>query len=187
MATITTAAAGLAALLIFLVCWLLAEVTGNIPQWVALGIGVYVVFSWAQSLKARDVVTYHMIFKTRAMVYTMLAFPTISFVTYGVGYWTAPLLLRMHDTSATEVGMYIGLGNALGGLIGVTLGGMLGDRFKARHGAGRAGPLVVAVLDDVWPQRRRFSPLRPKHEVEHQTLFQRRIATTFCRHDGAPS
>lgn len=137
---------GLAALLIFLVCWLLAEVTGNIPQWVALGIGVYVVFSWAQSLKARDVVTYHMIFKTRAMVYTMLAFPTISFVTYGVGYWTAPLLLRTHDTSATEVGMYIGLGNALGGLIGVTLGGMLGDRFKARHGAGRLLIGYIAVF-----------------------------------------
>ena len=74
-----------------------------------------------QSLKARDPVTYHMIFQSKAMVYTMLAFPTISFVTYGVGYWTAPLLMRIHDVSATEVGMYIGLGNALGGLLGVTL------------------------------------------------------------------
>ena len=111
--------------------------TDNIPQWIALGLGVYVVFSWAQSLQARDRATFEMIFKTKAMVYTMIAFPTISFVTYGVGYWTAPLLLRVHETSATEVGMYIGLGSALGGMIGVTLGGMLGDRFKRWHGSGR--------------------------------------------------
>ena len=50
----------------------------------------------------------------------------------------------MHDTSATEVGMYIGLGNALGGLIGVTLGGILGDKFKARHGSGR-----LIIVDDL--------------------------------------
>lgn len=135
-----------AAVIIALVSWGLMIVTNNIPQWIALGIGIYVVFSWAQSLKARDAATYHMIFKTKAMVYTMIAFPTISFVTYGVGYWTAPLLLRVHETSATEVGMYIGLGNALGGLVGVTVGGMLGDRFKRRHGAGRLLIGYVAVF-----------------------------------------
>ncbi len=137
---------GIAALVIAAVSWLLMIVTDNVPQWVALGLGVYVVFSWAQSLRARDNATFEMIFKTKAMVYTMIAFPTIAFVTYGVGYWTAPLLLRLHDTSATEVGMYIGLGNALGGLIGVTLGGYFGDRFKARHGAGRLIIGYVAVF-----------------------------------------
>lgn len=135
----------MAALTIFLVCWGLAIVTDNIPQWVALGIGVYVVVSWAQSLKARDPATFGMIFQSRAMVYTMIAFPTISFVTYGVGYWTAPLLLRLHDVSATEVGMYIGLGNAMGGLIGVTLGGMMGDWLKQRHPAGRLAIGYIAV------------------------------------------
>ena len=43
----------------------LIELTGNVPQWVALGIGVYVVYSWVQSLKARDPVTYHMISSPR--------------------------------------------------------------------------------------------------------------------------
>lgn len=117
--------------------------TGSIAQWIALGLGVYVTFSWAQSLRARDPATYAMIFGSKAMIYTMIAFPTISFVTYGVGYWTAPLLLRMHDTSATEVGMYIGLGSALGGLIGVTLGGIIGDWAKQKHPAGR---LVIGYL-----------------------------------------
>jgi len=135
-----------AAVVIALLAWLLMIATGNVPQWIAIGIGIYVVFSWAQSLKARDTATYHMIFKTKAMVYTMIAFPTIAFVTYGVGYWTAPLLLRVHDTTATEVGMYIGLGNAIGGLLGVTIGGIVGDKLKARHGAGRLVIGYVAVF-----------------------------------------
>ena len=135
-----------AAVLIALVAWGLILLTDNVPQWIALGIGIYVVYSWVQSLKARDPVTYHMIFQSKAMVYTMLAFPTISFVTYGVGYWTAPLLMRIHDVSATEVGMYIGLGNALGGLLGVTLGGIFGDKFKQRHPAGRLLIGYIAVF-----------------------------------------
>lgn len=132
-----------AAVIIAAVSTGLVYLTDNIPQWVAIGIGIYVVFSWAQSLAARDPATFAMIFRSKAMIYTMIAFPTISFVTYGVGFWTAPLLLRLHDTSATEVGTYIGLGSAIGGWLGVTLGGALGDYLKRRHPAGR---LVIGYL-----------------------------------------
>ena len=136
---------GLAALTIAAVALLLMEITGNVPQWVALGIGIYVTFSWAQSLKHRDAATFGMIFRSRALLYTTLAFPSIAFVTYGVGYWTAPLMLRLHDTTPGEVGMYIGLGNALGGLIGVTLGGIVGDWAKQKHPAGRLIVGFVAI------------------------------------------
>ena len=135
-----------AAVAIFLAGWGLTILTDQPAQWIALGTGIYVVVSWAQALKARDNATFAMIFKSKAMVYTMIAFPTISFVTYGVGYWTAPLLLRLHDVSATEVGMYIGLGNALGGLIGVTAGGMLGDFLKNKHPSGRLAIGYIAVV-----------------------------------------
>ena len=92
----------------------------------------------------RDPVTYHMIFQSKAMIYTMLAFSTISFVSYR--YWTAPLLMRLHDVSATEVGMYIGLGNAVGGLLGVTLGGIFGDKFKQLYPAGGSGQPVRCLV-----------------------------------------
>jgi len=136
----------IAALTIAAIAVVLMYLTGSIAQWIALGVGVYVVFSWAQSVASRDPATFAMIFKSKAMIYTMIAFPTISFVTYGVGFWTAPLLLRLHDTDATQVGLYIGLGNAAGGLIGVTLGGIFGDFFKQRHPAGRLIIGYVAVF-----------------------------------------
>ena len=123
--------------------YVLILITDNIPQWVALGLGVYVTVSWVQALKARDPATHAMMFKAKGLIYTLLAFPSIAFVTYGIGYWTAPLLLRLHDTSPAEVGMYIGLGSAAGGLIGVTLGGIIGDWAKSKHPAGR---LIVGYL-----------------------------------------
>ncbi len=135
-----------AAFIIGVCAWGLIAATGSIAQWIALGSGIYVVFSWAQGVAVRDPATFAMIFKSRAMVYTMIAFPTISFVTYGIGFWTSPYLLRVHDTSPGEVGMYIGLGNAFGGLLGVTIGGAMGDFFKARHPAGRLLIGYIAVF-----------------------------------------
>jgi MFS family permease len=125
---------------------ILILITGSTAQWIALGSGAYLTVSWAQSLAARDPATFAMIFRSKAMVFTMLAFPTIAFVTYGVGFWTAPLLLRLHDTTPGEVGLYVGLGSALGGLLGVTLGGAMADWFKQRNPAGRLVIGYFAVI-----------------------------------------
>ena len=143
-ASLTLNAAGAA--VIAIIAGALIWLTGSVAQWVALGLGAYVTVCWVQSLAVRDPATFAMIFKSRALIYTTLAFPTIAFVTYGVGFWTAPLLLRLHDTSPSEVGIYVGLGNALAGFIGVTLGGVLGDLFKRWTPAGRLLIGYFAVL-----------------------------------------
>lgn len=141
---------------ITLACVGLIALTGNTKQWVALGLGFYVSVGWIQSLKRRDPVTFGMMFRSKALVYTTLAFPTIAFVSYGVGFWTAPLMLRLHEVNPAEVGLYLGLGTAAGGLIGVTSGGVLADWLKKKHPAGRllvghwtilgAVPLILWML-----------------------------------------
>jgi len=68
--------------------------------------------------------------------------PCIAFVTYGIGFWGAPYMMRMHGLSASEVGTFLGLGAALGGWIGVTLGGVVSDLLKRRFVNGR---LVVML------------------------------------------
>lgn len=136
-------------------------VLGSPPQWIALGVGVYATFSWSQTLKLRDAPTFAMIFQSRAMRYLTLGFPCIAFVTYGLGFWGAPFFIRVHGASATEVGTILGLSAAVGGWLGVTLGGVLGDRFKektprARIYVGLAVPLLsipagatVLLTDDI--------------------------------------
>jgi MFS family permease len=125
--------------------WLLIEFTGSTAQWVASAFGIYVTFSWVQSLKLRDPATFAMMFRSKSFIYTMLAFPLTAFVGYGAGFWIPPLILRMHDVSAAEVGLYIGLGSALGGFTGIALGGLLADFLKRRFPSGRlmVGYLVI--------------------------------------------
>ena len=127
----------LAATFFVLVAILLIRLTGSIGQWTATAIGVYITFSWAQTLKIRDPATYAMMFQSKSFVYTMLAFPMTAFVGYGSGFWIPPLLLRMHDVSVADLGLYIGLGAAAGGFLGVSLGGVLADYLKTKFPSGR--------------------------------------------------
>lgn len=129
--------------------WILILLTGSVAQWIATSFGIYVTFSWAQSLKTRDPATFEMMFRSKAFIYTMLAFPITAFVGYGAGFWIPPLLLRMHDVSVTEIGLYLGLGAALGGFIGITLGGILADHLKQKFPAGRLVVGYITILGTI--------------------------------------
>lgn len=135
-----------AAVAIVLGAWGLIALTGSVAQWVASAFGVYVTVSWVQSLKIRDPATFGMMFRSKSLIYTMLAFPTTAFVGYGAGFWIPPLLLRLHDVNAAEVGMYIGLGAAAGGFIGIVLGGILADRLKQIFPSGRLVLGYIVIL-----------------------------------------
>lgn len=135
------------AALMALVAYALIELLGSPAQWIALGIGVYATFSWGQTLKLRDGPTFAMIFGSKSMRYLTLGFPCIAFVGYGLGFWAAPFFIRVHGVSVAEVGTVLGLSAALGGWMGVTLGGVLGDRLKyktplARIYIGLAVPIL---------------------------------------------
>ena len=98
----------------------------------ALGIGVYSAFSWIQGLRLRDAPTFALIFGTPALLFAGFGFAFIAFVTYGIGFWGAPFFIRRHGVTASEVGTYLGLAAALGGWIGVTLGGVVSDALRRR-------------------------------------------------------
>ena len=139
----------IAAVGIALGAWGLVAMTGSVAQWITTGVGVYVTFSWVQALKHRDRATFEMMFRSKSFIYTMLAFPTTAFVGYGTGFWIPPLLLRVHDVTATEIGLYIGLGAAAGGFLGITLGGALADALKRRFPSRRLVLGYISILGTV--------------------------------------
>ena len=126
-----------AAIISIAAAYFLVFLTGSVAQWVAISIGAYATFSWAQSLKLRDPVTFGMMFRSKSFVYLCLAFPMNSFVGFGAGFWIAPLLMRLHDVAPTEVGLYLGLSVAVGGFTGITLGGVCADYLKTKFPSGR--------------------------------------------------
>jgi hypothetical protein len=107
--------------------------TGSTAQWVALGIGVYAAFSWAHNLAFADPVTFKMIFKSKTIMFSVIGFPCIAFITYGLGFWGPPYVQRIHGVSASEAGMILGLCTAIGGWFGVTMGGVITDKLRVKY------------------------------------------------------
>ena len=119
-----------------------------LPQWLAVGIGFYAVFSWASALRHRDAPTFALIIGTPAFLCTVVAYGLNAFLSYAAGFWAAPYAMRDLGISPAEAGLILGGQGALSGFLGVTVGGILGDRLRARHPGGR---LIMVALGAVLP------------------------------------
>jgi MFS family permease len=137
----------------------LAVLTGNWPQWIAYGIGIYAVFSWVQSLRHRDPPTHRLIWGTPLVVTMAIAFGSISFVTYAVSFWGPPYVLRTFypDPSvaslyltglrpAEEVATILGTSAAISAAVGVILGGVVSDLWRRRDPRGRLFVNMIAAV-----------------------------------------
>ncbi|MEW6270522.1 MAG: MFS transporter [Thermodesulfobacteriota bacterium] len=127
---------------------LLTRSLGTPAQWIALAIGVYAATSWAQALALRDRPAFALILRTPALTYANLGFSFLAFTGYGIGFWVAPFLVRVHGASEAEVGLVLGGTSAVAGWLGVTLGGVLADRWHRLRADGR---LLVGLLTAVTP------------------------------------
>jgi MFS family permease len=132
---------------IVLAAGLMTALVGNPPQWIALGLGCYCAFSWAQGLARRDPTAFALIFRSRSLILLGVGFASIAFVTYGAGFWGPSFFKRVHGVSEGEIATLVGLPAAVGGWLGVSLGGVLSDRWKARAANGRlwVGWLTAAL------------------------------------------
>lgn len=117
-------------------------------QWIAVGVGVYGVYSWGGALKARDSQTFGMTFGSKAFVCVVVAYGLIAFVSYAIAGFAPSYARRAFGLSADEVGLLVGLPAAIAGFIGVTVGGRAADWLRQRHGAGR---IIVVLFGAIVP------------------------------------
>ena len=141
----------LLAFVIFGSCYVLYQLTGDFLQWTAWGIGAYLVSTWIQSLSKRDVVAFTLMFKSKAALYSFMAFPCIPFVGYAYSAFTPSFYINNHGMSALEIGTLIGLITAIGSFIGVIGGGYFGDKLRERYVGGRlyvifAGGVLITLV-----------------------------------------
>ncbi|WP_427968248.1 MFS transporter [Altererythrobacter sp.] len=119
-----------AATLIAVISLVLAELTGDILQWMALAVGVYAAVSWAQGLALRDPVVFGMMFRCRTLTTFIFAGASWTFTIVGIGFWAVPFFQRYHNVSAGETGAILGLAMATMGFVGIIVGGILADRLR---------------------------------------------------------
>lgn len=128
--------------------WTTARLLGTPAQWWALALGLYAAASWTQALALRDRPGFALIVRTPALHFSNLGFAFLSFTGYGIGFWIAPFFVRIHGVSPSRVGLLVGGAAAGGGWLGVTLGGLLADRWRKTNPRGR---LYVGMLNALLP------------------------------------
>ena len=142
-------------LAVALLCGALASamilVTRSVPQWSAIGLGAYAVYSWATALSVRDHPTFALIWQTPAFLQVALGYGLVSFVSYGIAAF-APLYAEtvLHEAKPA-IGLYLGGGAAAAGFLGVVLGGRLADALRSRFAAGRMFVIMIGVLGPIIP------------------------------------
>jgi MFS family permease len=133
---------------IALFAYMIIRLTGDIAQWAAIGIGVYAVFSWAVALKERDPPAFKLMWGTPAFLYVVVGYGFISFHAYSLSFWGPSFAVRDLGASLETAGFWLGGSGAIGGFIGVILGGRMADHFRKTNPAGR---MIVALAGATAP------------------------------------
>ncbi|MBC7520593.1 MAG: MFS transporter [Sandarakinorhabdus sp.] len=123
-------------------------ITPNTVQWAAMAVGIYGLVSWAQSLSVRDKPLHALTWKTPAFLQVAAAGTLISFGSYAVGAWIYIYAFRNLGATPGTAGLWLGAGSALGGLVGTSMGGVVGDAWRKRSPSGR---LRVSLLATTLP------------------------------------
>ena len=131
--------------------WWMIELTGNEPQWMAVGLGYYAVFSWASTLRAHDPATFRLIWGTPAFICTTLGYGLVSLAAYALGFWSAPYAETVLGIPKKELAFWLGANGAISGFVGVIVGGRLADYLRGRNPSGRIIMIIFGVIAPVVP------------------------------------
>lgn len=126
-------------------------VAGVSDQWLFLGVGYYAVFSWAMSLRSRDLPTFRLTWGSPAFLSVVLGYGTIAFVAYSAAYWGAPYAERTLGADKSDLGWFLGAPSAVAGFLGVIIGGRMADFLLERRPTGRILVILFGLLTTVPP------------------------------------
>ena len=127
------------------------ELTGNFPQWSAVGFGYYAVFSWACALRSRDPATFALIWGTPAFICTALGYGLVSLAAYALAFWSAPYAETVLGLPKAEFAFILGANGALAGFLGVIIGGRVADALRTNNPAGRILVIIFGVIGPILP------------------------------------
>lgn len=119
-------------------------ITTNVVQWVAIAIGAYCSFSWLQSIRLRDRPTAALI-GNPTFAALSVAGGLMSFASYGISPFLY-LYAAQNFGVGPEAGYMLGWILAIAGGLGTVAGGMLGDRARRMHPAGRIYLVLFAAI-----------------------------------------
>ncbi|HQV05090.1 MULTISPECIES: MFS transporter [unclassified Novosphingobium] len=140
-----------AAAFVIVFAWIMIGLTDNVPQWSAVALGYYAVFSWASSLRSKDPATFRLIWGTPAFICTTLGYGLVSLAAYALAFWSPPYAETVLKLPKAELAFVLGGSGALSGFLGVIIGGRLADFLRSRNPAGRVLVILFGVIAPIVP------------------------------------
>ncbi|MFN4113755.1 MAG: spinster family MFS transporter [Sphingomonadaceae bacterium] len=137
--------------LLSLFAWVMIGLTGNLPQWSAVALGYYAVFSWACVLREKDPPTFRLIWGTPAFVCTTLGYGLVALTAYALAFWSPPYAEQVLGLPKSQLAFVLGGSGALSGFVGVILGGRVADALRARNPSGRILVILFGILAPAVP------------------------------------
>lgn len=131
--------------------WIMIKLTGNLPQWSAVAVGYYAVFSWAAVLRHKDPATFRLIWGTPAFICTTLGYSMVSLAAYGLAFWSAPYAEQVLKLPKEQLAFWLGANGAVSGFAGVIIGGRVADMLRAKDPAGRILVILFGVVAPAIP------------------------------------
>lgn len=131
--------------------YMMIKLTGNFPQWSAVGFGFYAVFSWASSLRAKDPATFRLIWGTPAFICTTIGYGLVALAAYALTFWSAPYAETVLGLPKKELAFILGANGALSGFLGVIIGGRVADALRTKNPAGRILVVIMGVVGPIIP------------------------------------
>lgn len=127
------------------------QLTGNFPQWSAVGFGYYAVFSWASTLRAKDPATFRLIWGTPAFICTTIGYGLVALAAYALAFWSAPYAETVLGLPKQQLAFILGANGAISGFLGVIIGGRVADALRTKNPAGRILVIIMGVLGPIVP------------------------------------
>jgi MFS family permease len=119
------------------------RLTGDLAQWVAIGLGAYSICTWGQVLRLRDRPLFRLTFGCPTFTLAMFSGALLACIMAGVQAWAAPYAMRVMGMSPASAGVSLGLISALAAATAAITGGWIADGWKRRD---PRAPIWVALL-----------------------------------------
>lgn len=121
----------------------IARLTGDWPQWIAVGIGAYSIATWAQVLRHVDRPLFTLTFGCPTFMFSMLGGAFLTCFVGTVSIWAAPYAMRTLPGTAGQIGIALGLAQLGSAAVSVIVGGFLSDWWKRRD---IRAPIWIALV-----------------------------------------
>jgi MFS family permease len=112
------------------------SISTNLVQWVAIAIGVYATGSWVQSIRLRDPASAALVIGSPSFVALAVGGGLLSLSSYGIAAFIF-VYGKAYLGMTAEAGFTLGAISAVAGGLGTAFGGIVADRARLAHPAGR--------------------------------------------------